>query len=114
MDMPSNTTTILVFLSGLLSREKEGEQANGHAKQHHHHSRLLVRPPFQRKGGGASQWTCQEIPPPFSSSCPASFPEKRRGSKPMDMPRDTTTILVFLSGLLSREKEGEQANGHAK
>ena len=28
----NNTTTMLVFLSGLLSREKEGEQANGHAK----------------------------------------------------------------------------------
>ena len=28
----NNTTTILVFLSGLLSREKEGEQSNGHAK----------------------------------------------------------------------------------
>ena len=28
----NNTTPILVFLSGLLSREKEGEQANGHAK----------------------------------------------------------------------------------
>merc|ERR1719228_2800165 len=27
-----NNTPILVFLSGLLSREKEGEQANGHAK----------------------------------------------------------------------------------
>ena len=28
----NNTTTIVVFLSGLLSKEKEVEQANGHVK----------------------------------------------------------------------------------